>query len=562
MKRLASLDPQRGILVLATMVALIVATIALAINGNLIATVATSGGFLIVGLLLFRSGEKTRNVGVATALIGQAIALTGALQGHPWQIDAHMLFFALLACLIPLRSIPAILMATAITAAHHLSLALLFPAMVYPGGDLVENLVRTVFHAVIVLLESGILVATVVSLNRMDRDMMDRNAQLEDTLRQSDSARQDAEAARHSAEAVQEQAKADKNRAEALLQESQEAEKQRLAAERQREKTQAEFEEKSKLALDEQTKAVSVIGAAMERIKGGDLTARIGAELPVTYKDIGKAFNEALQAMDEVVSQVAQKTEEMKAQVYEITAATEDLANRTEVQAQVLRESSEGLEKLTQTVSKTEETVREADSSAQLAQDNAKRSEAIVSETSQAMQAIQTEASEISQIVKVIDDIAFQTNLLALNAGVEAARAGDAGRGFAVVASEVRGLAQRSSESATNIRDLIERSGEQVDAGSTKIEKTVASLSDVLSAVQEISDKTNKISEGAHAQTTGISELNQKVARLDSATQQNAAMFEETSAACTNLLQWAETLQQLTASFQVSSQLKGHTKAA
>ncbi|NNL17973.1 MAG: hypothetical protein HKP37_04435, partial [Boseongicola sp.] len=214
---------------------------------------------------------------------------------------------------------------------------------------------------------------------------------------------------------------------------------------------------------------------------------------------------------------------------------------------------SEGLEELTRVVSRTESTVREADESAQTAESNAKSSESVVLATSQAMKAIQSEAEEISQIVKVIDEIAFQTNLLALNAGVEAARAGDTGRGFAVVASEVRSLAQRSSESATNIRGLIERSGQQVDMGSARINETVESLSGVLSAVVEITTKTGKIAEGARDQTIGISELNTRVAQLDTTTQQNAAMFEETSAACTSLEAAASVLQDLTRMFRVSS---------
>jgi methyl-accepting chemotaxis protein len=242
----------------------------------------------------------------------------------------------------------------------------------------------------------------------------------------------------------------------------------------------------------------------------------------------------------------------MQSQVQEIASAASDLAKRTEQQANMLRDSSEGLEELTRVVSKTEETVKETDASAQSAQTSARASETVVAETADAMEAIKTEADEISQIVKVIDEISFQTSLLALNAGVEAARAGEAGRGFAVVASEVRGLAQRSSDSATTIRGLIERSGDQVQAGSTKIEETVGALNAIIEAVVAITSKTEKIADGAHEQTMAIHNLNRKVSDLNATTQQNAAMFEETSAACSSLEGTTLVLRDLTRQFQVS----------
>jgi methyl-accepting chemotaxis protein len=349
-----------------------------------------------------------------------------------------------------------------------------------------------------------------------------------------------------------EQAEAAKVRAEELLRESQEAESLRRDAENERQAAMAEAEIAAKANAEEQARVVSIIRGAMQRLQNGDLTARIEEKLPPSYRDIGLAFNEAIAAVDQTVGQVASQSEDMRSQVLEVSSATADLAKRTEHQAQMLRESTTCLEDLTQIVTRTENTVREADTSAQVAQTSAKSSETVVSETSDAMDAIKTGADEISQIVKVIDEIAFQTNLLALNAGVEAARAGEAGRGFAVVASEVRGLAQRSAESATNIRNLIERSGHQVHQGSEKINETVGSLNGVLVAVGEIAAKMGMIAEGAVEQTSGISELNERVAQLDTTTQQNAAMFEETSAACSNLENTAVVLQDLTQRFNVS----------
>ncbi len=562
MQTILSIDPVKFIFGLSAALCAVVLGAAYGIGGNLLVTALIAGGFLAVGFALRFVNSTAQDIGAATALIGQAIALTTAFEGHGWQLDTHMLFFALLACLIVLRSIPAILMATAITAVHHLSLSVFMPALVYPAGSLIENLGRTVMHAVIVLIETGVLVATVAILNRLTARARKRAADMEQVVAEANAAREDAEAARHTAEQTRNEAEAAQMRAEDLLKEAQAAEVMRRDAEEEREKARAQAAADAERVAQEQAIVVGLIRDAMNDLKDGDLTTRINRELPGTYRDIGTAFNDAVTQLDMAVGQVTAQSREMQSEIQEIAGATSDLASRTEQQAHTLRESSDRLEQLTGLVSNTETTVKEANTSAQTAQHNARSSEAVVSETSDAMRAIQTEAEEISQIVQVIDEIAFQTNLLALNAGVEAARAGEAGRGFAVVASEVRGLALRSSDSATNIRALIERSAEQVHVGSAKIEETVAALSAVLESVLEFSTKTGTIADGAREQTSGISELNQRVSNLDATTQQNAAMFEETSAACSSLQNSAVVLENLTGKFKVSESEATQTAAA
>jgi methyl-accepting chemotaxis protein len=178
----------------------------------------------------------------------------------------------------------------------------------------------------------------------------------------------------------------------------------------------------------------------------------------------------------------------------------------------------------------------------------------VVREAVDAMGEIQTSSGQISRIISVIDDIAFQTNLLALNAGVEAARAGEAGRGFAVVASEVRALAQRSSDAAREINDLISESGKHVSRGVDLVGQSGEALNQIVDSVSNISVHVSEIAISANEQSSGLAEINKSVNQLDQVTQQNAAMFEETTAASHALTKEAETLSNTMSRFKAGEE--------
>ncbi|WP_299619333.1 methyl-accepting chemotaxis protein [uncultured Tateyamaria sp.] len=562
MSRLKSMTPIQMVFGLAALLIPFVMVAALIVGTPLLPLLATCLCFFLLGAAMARSQENLVPIGAAIALIGQAIAFTAAFQGHSWQIDSHMMFFALLACLVILRSIPALVVATALIALHHLSLTVLLPSLIYPSADFIINLERTVFHAVIVLMETAALVATVQRLNRVSAEMLAQTEALEDSLKDADRAQQEALRSKERAETAQQQALDAQKAAETALEQARKADEVRAASEHEKEKSDEERRNNDAAKAREQTHIVDTIRQSLTRLEGGDLTTRITEVFPKEYESLRTEFNAAMRTLEELVSVVAQRSEQMDAEISEISLATDDLARRSDAQARNLTKTSAALDGLTKSVRDNAASVDDAHNTAKSAQSNAQVSGNVVSKASQAMGAIKTEAGEIGKIVDLIEGISFQTNLLALNAGVEAARAGEAGLGFAVVASEVRSLAKRSAESATSIRTLIERSGAEVENGSAQIADTVTSLGSVDAAISEITSKMDMISDSTRSQSDQISSLNASIAEMGEVTQKNAAMFEETSAACANLTNGAKALRELTQRFVVSDQEKRSDKVA
>ncbi|MVO18740.1 methyl-accepting chemotaxis protein, partial [Parasedimentitalea huanghaiensis] len=235
----------------------------------------------------------------------------------------------------------------------------------------------------------------------------------------------------------------------------------------------------------------------------------------------------------------------------EISQASDDLSQRTESQAATLEQTAAALEEMTTSVKSASEGARSVEGIVNEAKSEAEASGTVVQNAVSAMTEIEDSARHISQIISVIDDIAFQTNLLALNAGVEAARAGEAGRGFAVVASEVRALAQRSSDAAMEIKTLIGDSSKQVEQGVDLVGKAGTALNSIVERVSHISQLVSEMAVGTSEQSTGLGEINLGVTQLDQVTQQNAAMVEEATAASHLLNTDANKLAKLVSHFNI-----------
>ena len=272
-------------------------------------------------------------------------------------------------------------------------------------------------------------------------------------------------------------------------------------------------------------------GHHFDRIAGGDLTARIEAR---NTNEIGLLFA-ALKRMQEsltrTVSAVRRGVDEINVGSHEIAAGNTDLSSRTEQQAASLEETAASMEQLASTVKQNADNARQANQLAASASDVAERGGSAVSEVVTTMHGISASSRKISEIVSVIDGIAFQTNILALNAAVEAARAGEQGKGFAVVAGEVRSLAQRSAQAAKEIKGLIEDSVGKVGAGSQQVERAGATMQEIVASVKRVTDIMGEISAASEEQSSGIDQVNRAVSQMDEVTQQNAALVEEAAAA-------------------------------
>ncbi|MFN3911399.1 methyl-accepting chemotaxis protein [Hyphomonas sp.] len=314
---------------------------------------------------------------------------------------------------------------------------------------------------------------------------------------------------------------------------------------------------------EEQARVVSGLAEALGHLVDGNLTARISQPFPGEYEKLRSDFNDAMGTLQDAMKTIIVNAGGIHSGAGEISQASDDLSRRTEQQAASLEETAAALDEITATVRKTAEGSKQANSVVATTRSDAEASGQVVQETVAAMAAIEKSSKQISQIIGVIDEIAFQTNLLALNAGVEAARAGDAGRGFAVVASEVRALAQRSSEAAKEIKGHISTSSQHVETGVELVGEAGKALQQIILKVNEISGLVSEIAASAQEQATALAEVNTAINQMDQVTQQNAAMVEQSTAASHSLTHEAEELIGLVSRFQTGiapTQTQSHAR--
>ncbi len=471
------------------------AALAAAVAGNPVwpplLAAALFAGF---GALGANAGGRTARIAAALGLVGQAIAITAALAGHAWQLDSHMIFFALLAATLVMSDEVAVLAAAAAIAAHHLMLTLALPALIYPSLGLANDLSRTLFHGLVVTIEAGALWWAIRSRNRLEAERADADA------------RARAEAARRAAE-------------------------------------QSRLEE-------ERTAVVAALQRALHALADGDLGARIDDVFAGRYEDLRHDFNGACTELSQAIASVHASAEAVRSETQSIAGASTTLSQRSEKQAATLAEIVGAADRIAARIREQAAAAANAESRAASAHKRAEESKSVVQSAEQTMRDIQEASREIGQITGVINEIAFQTNLLALNANVEASRAGDAGRGFSIVADEVRALAQRSADAAERIGTLISESDARIDKGVQIAGTAAEALTRIGEEVATLSEHVSAISHSATEQSSAVDEINGAMHELDQMSQRNVAMFEETSAASLVLQERAESLSEVVARFR------------
>jgi methyl-accepting chemotaxis protein len=314
---------------------------------------------------------------------------------------------------------------------------------------------------------------------------------------------------------------------------------------------QRRMEEERARNAQEQTGIVTALAQGLAKLSDGDLTARLSDGFTAGSRQIRDDFNAAIARLRGTIGAIVTATREVANAAGEISGSTADLAQRTEEQAASLEQTSAAMEEIAATAKKNADNAEHANRSARSVCAVAERSGQVVGRTVQAMAKIETSSGKIADIIGVIDEIARQTNLLALNAAVEAARAGEAGRGFAVVASEVRSLAQRSSQAAKDIKNLIANSSGEVREGVELVNEAGNALTEIATSIKDVAAIVAEIAAASSEQSSGIAQVNKALSQMDEITQQNSALVEQSAATAQTLETQAAAMSAQVGVFQI-----------
>jgi methyl-accepting chemotaxis protein len=518
----------------------------------------TIGTFAICAVVTFlwkvdRNGAAFR-YGVAAGIMGVVSLILAGFAGHPWQIDVHMYFFAALAITSAMCDWRATLVATAAVAVHHLALNFIAPALVFPGGT---DLARVILHAVILIAEASALVWMIVQIQNLiegaDKTIARQTEEAVAAARAAESLAEERQASLKEAENLVSMADGLRGELDIVITGVLAGDFSKRAHLDRFDGAFLELAESTNQLVEGIDQATTDIARMLEAMSAGDMSKRMTADYRGKFLDLKNNANRTAEQLADVVVQIRTATAEVDSAAAEITNGTNDLSNRTEQAASNVEETAASTEEMAATVKTNAANAKNANALADDANQTARKGSEIVEQAVMAMGGIQRSAEKITDIIAVIDEIAFQTNLLALNASVEAARAGEAGKGFAVVAQEVRQLAQRSAQAASDIKSLIQNSNGQVHEGVQLVNKAGEALGEIVGSIGKVTGIVREISSASQEQASGVQEINSAVNSMDEMIQQNSALVEQSTAAARALSDQAGKLNDLMTFFRIDN---------
>lgn len=504
-------------------------------------------------------------------------------------LDAHMVFFIIMGALVGFVCPTTILYATTVVFFHHLIFSFLLPTFIWP--DFQFALHHFLIHCVLAVLTAGVSLTLSISF----QSLLTSSA---DAIAKSDAAKKSAEAGLLETEAAKEKAEQAQRAAEAAQRDVEQAnaerEKQAKAAEIERahimnslgasigtvvseakngnfsSRVEAEFDDDILVTLacnvnellGSVDAGLSEAGKTLARIAGGDLTQGMRGAFSGAFEELQNNVNAMLVALRDLVGGVAGSTDRLASTSAKLRDTSGVLSRQAEQNAASLEETTAALEQLLASIKQVDRSISEASKDAQLANTAAQQGITVAVGVGDSMTKITSASAEISQVVGVINEISFQIGLLALNAGVEAARAGEAGRGFSVVASEVRQLAQRSSDAATEIANVIARSDTAVSDGVDKVKDAELALQAIAESVIGVSGRIEDVAKAISEQVSGVSEINTAIVQIDQHVQRQVSSFEEVTETSTLLSGQADGLNNAIRNFDIGDAGSAQTRPA